>query len=71
VSTVATSVKLFKDSNRKIADVPHSGQAGTAATACSEQKVNVFNTEDQRMMVREIVVSLGILRTAIQGDKDC
>jgi hypothetical protein len=43
-------VKLFKDSNRDIANVPHSGQAKTAATACNEQKTDMFSTEDQRMM---------------------
>jgi hypothetical protein len=64
-------VKLSKDSNINIADVPHSGKARTAAMTCNNQEVDVISTEDQRMMVREIVVSLGILHTAIQGDKDC
>jgi hypothetical protein len=63
-------MNLFKDNNRDVNDLPHSGQARNAAAPCNEQNVDVLSTEDQRMMAREIIVSLGILYTPMQADKD-
>jgi hypothetical protein len=40
-------------------------------TAYNDQKVDVVSTEDQRMIVREIILTLGILHIASQGDTDC
>jgi hypothetical protein len=59
-------VKLFKGGNRGIVDLPHGSQPRTAASACNKQKVDVLSTEDERMMIRDIVVSLSILHTAMQ-----
>jgi hypothetical protein len=63
-------MKLFKDNSIDVNVLPRSGRPGNAIAPCSEQNVDVLSTEDQRMMTRETVVSLGILYTPMQGDRD-
>lgn len=63
-------MKHFKDGNRDITNLHHSSGPRTATTECNVQEVDALNTEDQRVIIRKIIVQFHIEHTTMQGMRE-